>query len=255
MLAKRIIPCLDVNQGRVVKGVSFLNLRDAGDPVEQAVYYDAEGADELVFLDITASHEHRDIVLDMVRAVADHVFIPFTVGGGVRSVGDMREILLAGADKVSVNSAAVRNPDLVAEGATEFGSQCIVVAIDAKRRGPASWEVFVNGGRIPTGLDAVDWATRVARLGAGEILLTSMDADGTQAGYDVELIRAVADALPIPVIASGGAGAPGHFLAALTDGHADAVLAASLFHYRQLTIGELKDYLASQGVQVRRLAR
>lgn len=252
MLAKRIIPCLDVKDGRVVKGVSFVDLRDAGDPVEQARIYDAEGADELVFLDITASHERREIVLDMVRAVADSVFIPFTVGGGIRTVDDIRAMLLAGADKVSVNSAAVHNPHLIAAGAREFGSQCVVVAIDAKRRG-AGWEVYVNGGRIPTGLDAVAWARQVADLGAGEILLTSMDADGTQAGYDVALTRAVADAVPAPVIASGGAGTLAHFHAALTAGHADAALAASLFHYRQLSIGEVKEYLAGQGVPVRQL--
>ncbi len=250
MLAKRIIPCLDVMDGRVVKGVSFVNLRDAGDPVEQARVYDAEGADELVFLDITASHERRDIVLDMVRAVAESVFIPFTVGGGIRTVEDMRAMLLAGADKVSVNSAAVRDPQLVADGALEFGSQCVVVAVDAKRRN-GGWEVFVNGGRIPTGLDAVQWAQRVAELGAGEILLTSMDADGTQAGYDVALTRAIADAVPIPVIASGGAGALEHFYDALTEGHADAALAASLFHYRQLSIAEVNAYLADRRVPVR----
>lgn len=251
MLARRIIPCLDIKDGRVVKGVSFVNLRDAGDPVEQAQIYDAEGADELVFLDITASHERRDIVLDMVRAVADNVFIPFTVGGGVRTVEDMRALLLAGADKTSVNSAAVRDPQLIARGASEFGSQCIVVAIDARRRPAGGWEVFVNGGRISTGLDALDWARRVVDLGAGELLLTSMDADGTQAGYDVELTRAVADAVAAPVIASGGAGTPEHFYQALTAGRADAVLAASLFHYRQLGIGELKTYLAGRGIPVR----
>lgn len=246
MLARRIIPCLDIKNGRVVKGVSFVNLRDAGDPVEQAQVYDAEGADELVFLDITASHERRDIVLEMVRAVADNVFIPFTVGGGVRTVEDMRALLLAGADKTSVNSAAVRDPQLVARGASEFGSQCIVVAIDARRRPAGGWEVFVNGGRIPTGLDALEWARQAVDLGAGELLLTSMDADGTQAGYDVELTRAVADAVAVPVIASGGAGAPEHFYQALTAGRADAVLAASLFHYRQLGIGDLKAYLAGR---------
>ena len=253
MLAKRIIPCLDVKNGRVVKGVSFVNLRDAGDPVEQAIIYDAEGADELVFLDITASHERRDIVIEMVRSVAESVFIPFTVGGGIRTVEDMRSILLAGADKTSINSAAVQNPQVVADGAREFGSQCVVVAIDAKRRAESGWEVYVNGGRIPTGLDAVDWARRVADLGAGEILLTSMDADGTQAGYDVALTRAISDALPIPVIASGGAGSLDHFYAALTDGHADAALAASLFHYRQLSIGDVKAHLAARGVPVRKL--
>lgn len=251
MLARRIIPCLDIKNGRVVKGVSFVNLRDAGDPVEQAQVYDAEGADELVFLDITASHERRDIVLEMVRAVADNVFIPFTVGGGVRTVEDMRALLLAGADKTSVNSAAVRDPQLVARGASEFGSQCIVVAIDARRRPAGGWEVFVNGGRIPTGLDALEWARQAVDLGAGELLLTSMDADGTQAGYDVELTRAVADAVAVPVIASGGAGAPEHFYQALTAGRADAVLAASLFHYRQLGIGDLKAYLAGRGIPVR----
>ena len=251
MLARRIIPCLDIKDGRVVKGVSFVNLRDAGDPVEQAQVYDAEGADELVFLDITASHERRDIVLDMVRAVADNVFIPFTVGGGVRTVEDMRALLLAGADKTSVNSAAVRDPQLIERGAREFGSQCIVVAIDARRRPAGGWEVFVNGGRVPTGLNALDWARRVVDLGAGELLLTSMDADGTQAGYDVELTRAVADAVPAPVIASGGAGAPEHFYQALTAGRADAVLAASLFHFRQLGIGDLKAYLAGRGIPVR----
>ncbi|MEA3335358.1 MAG: imidazole glycerol phosphate synthase subunit HisF [Chloroflexota bacterium] len=253
MLAKRIIPCLDIKDGRVVKGISFVNLRDAGDPVEQAKIYDAEGADELVFLDITASHEHRDIVLDMVRTVADQVFIPFTVGGGVRTVEDMRAILLAGADKVSINSAAVRNPQVVAAGAREFGSQCVVVAIDAKHRWAGRWEVYVNGGRIPVGLDAVDWARQVAELGAGEILLTSMDADGTQAGYDVELTRTVAETVPIPVIASGGAGSTEHFRAALAEGRADAALAATLFHYRQLSIGEVKDYLAMHDVPVRRV--
>jgi len=253
MLAKRIIPCLDVKNGRVVKGVSFVNLRDAGDPVEQAIIYDAEGADELVFLDITASHERRDIVIEMVRSVAESVFIPFTVGGGIRTVEDMRSILLAGADKTSINSAAVQNPQVVADGAREFGSQCVVVAIDAKRRAEGGWQVYVNGGRIPTGLDAGDWARRVADLGAGEILLTSMDADGTQAGYDVALTRAISDALPIPVIASGGAGSLDHFYAALTDGHADAALAASLFHYRQLSIGDVKAHLAARGVPVRKL--
>jgi cyclase len=252
MLAKRIIPCLDVKDGRVVKGVSFVNLRDAGDPVEQARVYDAEGADELVFLDITASHERRDIVLDMVRAVAESVFIPFTVGGGIRTVEDMRAMLLAGADKVSVNSAAVRNPQVIADSALEFGSQCVVVAIDAKRAADG-WQVYVNGGRIPTGLDALRWAQQVAGLGAGEILLTSMDADGTQAGYDVGLTRAIADAVPIPVIASGGAGTLEHFYDALIEGHADAALAASLFHYRQLSIAEVKAYLAQRGVPVRQL--
>jgi cyclase len=234
----------------VVKGVSFVNLRDAGDPVEQARVYDAEGADELVFLDITASHERRDIVLDMVRSVAESVFIPFTVGGGIRTVEDMRAMLLAGADKVSVNSAAVQTPQLIADGAQQFGSQCVVVAIDAKRAADG-WQVYVNGGRIPTGLDAVQWAQQVAALGAGEILLTSMDADGTQAGYDVALTRAIADAVPVPVIASGGAGSLEHFHAALTEGRADAALAASLFHYRQLSIAQVKAYLVRCSVPVR----
>jgi len=259
MLAKRIIPCLDVKDGRVVKGVRFIELRDAGDPVEQAMVYDAEGADELVFLDITASHERRDIVRDMVRRVADAVFIPFTVGGGLRTVEDIRDILMAGADKISINSAAVRRPELITEGARRFGSQCIVVAIDAKRipntqyPTPTShWEVYINGGRIPTGRDAVEWAREAEDRGAGEMLLTSMDRDGTQAGYDLELTRAVAEVVRIPVIASGGAGRLEHFYQALTEGGASAALAASLFHYRQLSIGEVKTYLAERGVPVRR---
>ncbi|MCB0080135.1 MAG: imidazole glycerol phosphate synthase subunit HisF [Caldilineaceae bacterium] len=258
MLAKRIIPCLDVKDGRVVKGVNFIDLIDAGDPVEQAQVYDREGADELVFLDITATHEARDIMAEMVRRVADSVFIPFTVGGGLRTVEDMRAILLAGADKVSINSAAVRNPDLITEGARRFGSQCIVVAIDARRRqgddltarGPG-WDVFVSGGRINTGLDAVEWAKEAERRGAGEILLTSMDGDGTLEGYDVSLTRAISDAVNIPVIASGGAGRPEHFRAALTDGGAAAALAASLFHFKQLSIMELKEQLADEGVPIR----
>jgi imidazole glycerol-phosphate synthase subunit HisF len=258
MLAKRIIPCLDVKDGRVVKGVNFVDLVDAGDPVEQARVYDQEGADELVFLDITATHEARDIVVEMVRRVADTVFIPFTVGGGIRSVEDMRAILLAGADKVSINSAAVRNPEIVSEGAKRFGSQCIVVAIDARRRqgadlderGPG-WDVYVSGGRINTGLDAVEWAKKVEALGAGEILLTSMDGDGTLEGYDVELTRAISDAVAIPVIASGGAGRPEHFAAALTDGGAAAALAASLFHFKQLSIMDVKQNLQEAGVPVR----
>ena len=258
MLAKRIIPCLDVKDGRVVKGVNFVNLIDAGDPVEQALVYDREGADELVFLDITATHEARDIVIDMVRRVADTVFIPFTVGGGIRTVDDMRALLLAGADKVSINSAAVRNPAVITEGATRFGSQCIVVAIDAKRRegdderrrGPG-WDVYVSGGRINTGLDAVEWAVKVERRGAGEILLTSMDSDGAQTGYDVALTRAVSDAVNIPVIASGGAGRAEHFTAALTEGGAAAALAASLFHFRRLSIMEIKRHLQAAGVAVR----
>lgn len=250
MLAKRIIPCLDVKNGRVVKGVNFLELRDAGDPVEQGHVYDREGADELVFLDITASHERRDIVIDMVRRVADTVFIPFTVGGGIRTVEDMRALLLAGADKVSINSPAVRTPDLITQGATRFGSQCVVVAIDG-RWVRDRWEVFIDGGRVPTGLEVVSWARQVEHLGAGEILLTSMDTDGTQHGYDLPMLQAVANAVTIPVIASGGAGALEHFRDALTIGRADAALAASLFHYRQLSIGDVKRYLAEQGVPVR----
>jgi cyclase len=253
MLAKRIIPCLDVKDGRVVKGVNFLNLQDAGDPVEQAQIYDAARADELVFLDITATHENRDTVRNMVRAVADSVFIPFTVGGGVRSVDDIRAILLAGADKISVNSAAVRRPELITRGATRFGSQCIVVAIDSKRTGqtPSGWEVYVTGGRTPTGIDTLAWAQEAEARGAGEILLTSMDADGTQAGFDIPVTRAVADGVRIPVIASGGAGALEHFYRVLTDGGAHAALAASLFHYGQLTVAEIKDYLAERGIPVR----
>ncbi len=250
MLAKRIIPCLDVRNGRVVKGVNFLALQDAGDPVAQAQVYDREGADELVFLDITASHEHRDIVIDMVRRVADSVFIPFTVGGGIRSVDDMRGLLLAGADKVSINSPAVRTPELITAGAARFGSQCIVVAIDGKWADDR-WEVFINGGRVPTGLEVVAWAREAERLGAGEILLTSMDADGTQQGYDIAMLRAVSQAVSIPVIASGGAGELAHFHDALTAGGADAALAASLFHYRQLSIGQVKAYLVGRGVPIR----
>lgn len=253
MLAKRIIPCLDVMNGRVVKGVNFVDLRDAGDPVAQAQVYDTAGADELVFLDITATHEARKTVMEMARAVADQVFIPFTVGGGIRTVDDMRSILRSGADKISINSAAVRHPELITAGAHEFGSQAIVVAIDARREpGPdARWEVFVSGGRKPTGLDAVNWARRAEELGAGEILLTSMDGDGTQAGYDIALTRAISDAVNIPVIASGGAGRVEHFAQALSAGGADAALAASLFHYKQLTIAEVKAYLAAQGIPVR----
>jgi cyclase len=256
MLAKRIIPCLDVNNGRVVKGIRFVDLRDAGDPVEQAMVYDAERADELVFLDITASHEHRDIMHAVVRRVAEAVSIPFTVGGGLRTVEDIRHILAAGADKISINSPAVRRPELIAEGARRFGSQCIVVAIDARRLPagegePLRWEVYINGGRVPTGLDAVAWAREAENHGAGEILLTSMDADGTQSGYDVELTHAVAGAVQIPVIASGGAGRREHFYEALTHGGASAALAASLFHYRQLSIAQVKAYLAERGVPVR----
>jgi cyclase len=260
MLAKRIIPCLDVKDGRVVKGINFLNLRDAGDPVAQAQAYDAEGADELVFLDITATHEGRAITRQVVRAVADTVFIPLTVGGGLRSVDDMRAMLLAGADKTAINSAAVRQPALITEGARRFGSQCVVVAIDARAAdigelsraaGEAHWEVVVNGGRIPTGLDLVTWAREVEARGAGEILLTSMDTDGTQAGFDIPMLQAVTAAVSIPVIASGGAGSPGHFFDALTRGGAEAALAASLFHYKTLSIGQVKAYLAERGVAVR----
>lgn len=253
MLAKRIIPCLDVKDGRVVKGVNFLNLRDAGDPVEQAQIYDAAHADELVFLDITATHEKRDTVRNMVRAVADTVFIPFTVGGGLRTVEDIRTILLAGADKTSINSAAVRRPEFISEGAKRFGSQCIVVAIDAKRTGetPSGWEVYVTGGRTPTGIDVLKWAKQAEDLGAGEILLTSMDTDGTQSGYDIPLTRAVADLVRIPVIASGGAGTCDHFAQAFLDGGADAALAASLFHYGQLSIAEVKEHVRTRGIPVR----
>ena len=253
MLAKRIIPCLDVDNGRVVKGISFVNLVDAGDPVEQGARYDREGADELVFLDITASSDRREIVAGMVRQVADQVFIPFTVGGGIRTVDDIRHILKSGADKVSINTAAVKNPDLIREGAERFGAQCIVVAIDA-RRVPGSeprWQVFLNGGRTPTDVDVVEWACRAAALGAGEILLTSMDQDGRKDGYDLELTRAVAEAVQIPVIASGGAGNLEHLYEALTVGKASAVLAASIFHFGQLTIGEAKDYLRGRGILMR----
>jgi cyclase len=253
MLAKRIIPCLDVKDGRVVKGVNFVNLRDAGDPVENARLYDAEGADELVFLDISATPEGHATTLDVVRQVAVEVFMPFTVGGGVRSVEDVRALLLAGADKVSINSASVRDPTLLTEAARRFGSQCVVVAIDAKRvvEGPPRWEVYISGGRTPTGRDALEWAVEAVEHGAGEVLLTSMDADGTLAGYDLALTRAVAEAVPVPVIASGGAGKPVHFAQALTEGRADAALAASLFHDRVLSVGEVKAYLAEQGVLVR----
>ncbi len=250
-LTRRIIPCLDIRDGRVVKGVNFVNLRDAGDPVAQARLYDAQGADELVFLDISATPEGRATTLDLVSRVAEAVFMPLTVGGGVRSVDDMRRLLLAGADKVSVNSAAVRRPALLTEGAQRFGAQCIVLAIDARRRPAGGWEVVISGGRVPTGLDAVEWAVRGVELGAGEILLTSMDADGTLAGYDLELTRAVAEAVPVPVIASGGAGCPEHFAQVLTEGKADAALAASLFHDGRLRIPDLKAFLAAQGIPVR----
>ncbi|HKE02415.1 MAG TPA: imidazole glycerol phosphate synthase subunit HisF [Blastocatellia bacterium] len=253
MLAKRIIPCLDVDRGRVVKGISFVNLVDAGDPVEQGARYDREGADELVFLDITASSDRREIMAGMVRRVADRVFIPFTVGGGVRTVEDIRAILKAGADKISVNTAAVQNPDLIREGAERFGAQCIVVAVDAKRReaSPQSWEVYLHGGRTPTGIDAVEWARRAAELGAGEILLTSMDCDGHKDGYDLELTRAVAEAVNIPVIASGGAGRLEHLFDAFTIGKASAALAASIFHFGEFTIGEAKQYLRERGILMR----
>lgn len=276
MLAKRIIPCLDVKDGRVVKGINFVELRDAGDPVEQAKVYDHAGADELVFLDITATHEARETVIEMAKAVAEQVFIPFTVGGGIRTVDDMRDILRSGADKISINSAAVRTPELISAGAEAFGSQAIVVAIDARRVSEQltvnseqsdqtsqftthnsqftipKWEVYVSGGRTPTGLDAVEWAQEAERRGAGEILLTSMDGDGTQEGYDLALTKAIAEAVNIPVIASGGAGTLAHFAQALTEGGADAALAASLFHYKQMTIEEVKDYLAEQDIPVRR---
>jgi len=255
MLAKRIIPCLDIKDGRVVKGVNFINLRDAGDPVEQAHLYDTQGADELVFLDISATHEGRETTLELVGRVADTVFMPLTVGGGIRSVDDMRRLLLAGADKVSVNSAAVRNPELLSEGAARFGAQCIVLAVDAHRREDASgWEVYVTGGRIPTGIDALAWGVRGVELGAGEILLTSMNADGTLAGYDLELTRIVSESVPVPVIASGGAGKPSHFAEVLTEGQADAALAASLFHDGVLRIPDLKRELQARGVPVRPVA-
>ena len=250
MLAKRIIPCLDVENGRVVKGVNFVNLIDAGDPIEQAAFYDQQGADEIVFLDITASHENRNTTLDMVRKVADTVFIPYCVGGGIRSIADIRATLLAGADKVSINSAAIRNPDLINEAAWAFGSQCIVVAIDPKFI-DGRWIVHINGGRTPTDREAVEWAREVEQRGAGEILLTSMDRDGTRNGYDIELTAAISAAVSIPVIASGGAGHMEHFFEALTDGGADAALAASLFHFKELEIKQLKQFLKDKDVPVR----
>jgi cyclase len=256
MLSKRIIPCLDVTEGRVVKGTNFLNLRDAGDPVEVAARYEEEGADELVFLDITASHQGREILWDVVRRTAEVCFMPLTVGGGVRTLDDIRALLKAGADKVSINSAAARDPEFVRRAARRFGSQCIVVNIDPKRvdrGGSEFWEVHINGGRIPTGLEAVAWAREVERLGAGEIVLTSMDADGTRDGYDLPMTRAVADAVEVPVVASGGAGSPEHLRSALTEGGASAALAASIFHYRQYSIAETKDYLARRGVAVRQV--
>ena len=251
MYAKRVIPCLDVKNGRVVKGVSFVNLRDAGDPVECAVAYDKKGADELVLLDITATHEGRGTMVDIVTRVAKSIFIPFTVGGGIRTTDDFKELLRAGADKISVNSAAVRNPDLINEAAQKFGSQCVVCAIDAKRRAEGGWEVYLNGGRLPTGIEAVEWAKEAVSRGAGEILLTSMDCDGQKTGYDIELTKAVSEVVGVPVIASGGAGALEHFYDALTVGKADAVLAASLFHFNEIPIADLKAYLQKQGIPVR----
>ncbi len=252
MFTKRIIPCLDVHNGRVVKGVNFVDLKDAGDPVEIAAAYDQAGADELVFLDITASSDARNTVVGMVREVAKKVFIPFTVGGGIRTVDDFRMLLREGADKISVNSAAIMNPDLIRQAAEKFGRQCVVVAIDAKRRADGSgWNIYKNGGRVDMGIDAVEWAMQADRLGAGEILLTSMDCDGTKAGYDIELTRTIADHVSVPVIASGGAGTMEHFYDALTEGHADAALAASLFHYKELEIREVKQYLRGRGVSVR----
>ena len=252
MYAKRIIPCLDVKDGRVVKGTSFVNLRDAGDPVECAKIYDKEGADELVLLDITASSDARNIIVDIVRAVADSVFIPFTVGGGIRTVDDFTAILRAGADKVSVNSAAIKDPNIIDQAAYKFGSQCVVTAIDAKRRDGGGWDVFIHGGRINTGIDAVKWAVEAEKRGAGEILLTSMDCGGVKNGYDLELTRAVSESVGIPVIASGGAGKLEHFYDAFTEGKADAVLAASLFHFGEISIPELKEYLSGKNIPVRK---
>ncbi|OGB89155.1 imidazole glycerol phosphate synthase subunit HisF [candidate division WOR-1 bacterium RIFCSPHIGHO2_01_FULL_53_15] len=257
MLAKRIIPCLDVTEGRVVKGTKFVDLKDAGDPVELAAVYDKEGADELVFLDITASSDKRYIMLEVVKKVAETIFIPFTVGGGIYDVETMRELLSAGADKISVNTAAVRDPSLIEKGAEKFGSQCVVLAIDAKRRTKdegrgTTWEVYTHGGRTPTGLDAVEWAKKAVKLGAGEILLTSMDRDGTKAGYELELTRAIADAVEVPVIASGGAGKNEHVYEAFVKGKADAALLASILHYKEMTIKEIKDYLGDRGITVRR---
>ena len=253
MFTKRIIPCLDVNNGRGVKGINFVNLRDAGDPVEVAAAYDKAGADEVVFLDITATSDARETVVDMVRNVAEKVFIPFTVGGGIRTVEDFKVLLREGADKISINSSAINNPRLISDAADKFGSQCVVVAIDAGKRADGSgWNIYKNGGRIDVGMDAVEWAIQADRLGAGEILLTSMDCDGTKAGYDIELTRQIAENVSIPVIASGGAGTKEHFYEALTDGKADAALAASLFHYKELEIMDLKNYLADKGIPVRR---
>jgi len=250
MLAKRIIPCLDVMKGRVVKGINFVRLRDAGDPVENARIYEEEGADELTFLDITASHERRDIIIDVVERTAREVFMPLTVGGGVRDLDDIRSILKAGADKVSINTAAVKDPSFVEKAARRFGTQCIVIAIDAKRKN-SGWEVYTHGGRVPTGVDAIWWAKRVVELGAGEILLTSMDKDGTEDGYDIELTREIVNAVPVPVIASGGAGCPEHILQVFREAGADAALAASIFHYKKYSIRETKKYLAEKGIPVR----
>lgn len=251
MYTKRIIPCLDVKDGRVVKGTNFVGLRDAGDPAELAARYDAERADELVFLDITASNEGRNTMVQAVQRCASQVFIPFTVGGGIRSVSDMQRMLKAGADKTALNTAAIKNPQLIREGAEKFGRQCIVLAVDARRTGEESWEVFIHGGRTPTGMDCIEWVKKATALGAGEILLTSMDADGTKDGYDIALTRAVSEAVDVPVIASGGAGKLEHFYDVLTLGKADAVLAASVFHYGQFTVRQVKDYLKSRGVEVR----
>ncbi len=253
MFTKRIIPCLDVNNGRVVKGTNFVNLRDAGDPVEVAALYDKAGADELVFLDITASSDRRETTVELVRRVAEKVFIPFTVGGGIRTVDDFKNLLREGADKISINSSAIDNPRLISDAADKFGSQCVVVAIDAKRRADGSgWNIYKMGGRVDTGIDALEWAVKANKLGAGEILLTSMDCDGVKQGYDIELTRTISENVSIPVIASGGAGSKEHFYEALTEGKADAALAASLFHYKELEISDLKDYLAQHGVSVRR---
>ena len=253
MFTKRIIPCLDVNAARVVKGVNFVDLKDAGDPVEIAKAYDKAGADELVFLDITASSDRRETTVELVRRVAEKVFIPFTVGGGIRTVDDFKNLLREGADKISINSSAIDNPRLISDAADKFGSQCVVVAIDAKRRADGcSWNIYKMGGRVDTGIDALEWAVKANRLGAGEILLTSMDCDGVKQGYDIELTRTIAENVSIPVIASGGAGSKEHFYEALTEGKADAALAASLFHYKELEISDLKDYLAQRGVSVRR---
>lgn len=252
MFTKRIIPCLDVNNGRVVKGTNFVNLRDAGDPVEVAALYDKAGADELVFLDITASSDRRETTVELVRRVAEKVFIPFTVGGGIRTVDDFKNLLREGADKISINSSAIDNPRLISDAADKFGSQCVVVAIDAKRRADGSgWNIYKMGGRVDTGIDALEWAVKANKLGAGEILLTSMDCDGVKQGYDIELTRTIAENVSIPVIASGGAGSKEHFYDALTEGKVDAALAASLFHYKELEISDLKDYLAQRGVSVR----